>query len=562
MSNIALRTEQEVPTKQKHLSNNNRALPTLINKEQLNTIITNKDGSPDYLAINIYFDTLRSWYNPKIGYTKDGNLYHINKLKTPGIFLNYTRLAEIHGCSKETVRQKIVKLEHLGLAHRSFQHKETSTTKSYNGLIAYVWKDTTYFYNPMGIDSKQVPELTAQTNHEYIEKRYGVSFGSLAPQNKRISTGGGIQAWLDTKELNNQISKDIRSNVHAHESNFSQNTQEIKQEENTEPQIVELPKEPVKPTKLKTRPANERKKRTNSECKARIYHFNQYKEPQDLKYHYPLTKEDASRLQSLSGRDFSLNAMNEILLDMSKRRDNRFCSKAQFLAYFGKCLRFEMRDAIKTDNDNFYIKANHTEEKLAVVEKEKQVQQYLAEVEQMAITNVCPENQLKARIANVLEPLKAYALLSNIKDFVVLGGIVKIYLRADCQLNEFETGLVLSQVKSIYSSGEVNIESVEYLVENACRQINGQNELWTKETPIMPTLQQGIWGDICCKLIETSGVHVYNNWFSNLTPVIDEQNKTIELKAPNSFVKQWIETNYRDTIQETLKKLEFDLKVI
>jgi hypothetical protein len=71
-----------------------------------------------------------------------------------------------------------------------------------------------------------------------------------------------------------------------------------------------------------------------------------------------LIKEDGNKLQSLSGREFSLNAMNEILLDMSKRRYNRFCSKAQFMAYFGKCLQFEMRDAVKTGNDNFRIKAN------------------------------------------------------------------------------------------------------------------------------------------------------------------------------------------------------------
>jgi len=115
---------------------------------------------------------------------------------------------------------------------------------------------------------------------------------------------------------------------------------------------------PKKPTKLKTRPANERKKPTNAERKARIYRFNQYQEPQGLKHHYPLNKDDSAKLQSLSGRDFSLNAMNEILLDMSKRRDNRFCSKAQFMAYFGKCLRFEMRDAVATSNYNFRIKAN------------------------------------------------------------------------------------------------------------------------------------------------------------------------------------------------------------
>ena len=133
------------------------------------------------------------------------------------------------------------------------------------------------------------------------------------------------------------------------ESNFLQNSESIKNPL-------------IKTVKFKKRVPNERKKPTNSQAKARIYRFNQYKEPQDLKHHYPLTKEDGAKLQSLSGRDFTLNTMNEILLDMSKRLDNRFCSKAQFLAYFGKCLRFEMRDAVKTGNDNFRIKANILEE--------------------------------------------------------------------------------------------------------------------------------------------------------------------------------------------------------
>jgi hypothetical protein len=134
------------------------------------------------------------------------------------------------------------------------------------------------------------------------------------------------------------------------ESNFLQNSERVKTH-------------PIETVKFKKRPTNERKKTTNAERKARIYRFNQYSEPQNLKHHYPLNKEDSAKLQNLSGRDFSLNAMNEILLDMSKRLDNSFCSKAQFLVYFGKCLRFEMRDAVKTGNDNFRIKANILEEK-------------------------------------------------------------------------------------------------------------------------------------------------------------------------------------------------------
>jgi hypothetical protein len=358
----------------------------------------------------------------------------------------------------------------------------------------------------------------------------------------------------------NNNTKSIRSNVHTHESNFLQNLQGVRIEENITPEIVQFSEEPVKPANLKRRLPNERKKPTNTERKAKIYHFNQYKEPQGLSYHYPLTKEDASRLQSLSGRDFSLQAMNEILLDMSKRRDNRFCSKAQFMAYFGTCLKYEMRDAVKTGNDNFYIKANTTQTEQGEIIKAKQIEQYLANIEQQAITNVCPENQLKARIANVLEPLRSYELLSNIKDFAVVGGIVKIYLKADFQLSWFETDLILSQVKSIYSTPEVNIESVEYVVENVCKQINGQNEVWTKATVATQTLQQGIWGDICHKLIAIYGVHIYNNWFSKLSPVIDEQNRTIELKAPNSFIQEEITKRYGDIIIELVKNL--DLKFI
>jgi hypothetical protein len=145
------------------------------------------------------------------------------------------------------------------------------------------------------------------------------------------------------------------------ESNFLQNPKDSQSTTNCHLLKIQSPEvktPPIETVKFKKRLSNKRKKSTNAERKARIYRFNQYKEPQDLKHHYPLTKEDCAKLQSLSGRDFSLNAMNEILLDMSKRLDNSFCSKAQFMAYFGKCLRFEKRDAVKTGNDNFRIKAN------------------------------------------------------------------------------------------------------------------------------------------------------------------------------------------------------------
>jgi len=81
-------------------------VPELSTKSQLNKIIVNTNGKPDHLAINLYWDTFRSWYNPNKIYTKDGNVLSIKKLKTKGIYTNYQKLSELHGVSKDTIRKK------------------------------------------------------------------------------------------------------------------------------------------------------------------------------------------------------------------------------------------------------------------------------------------------------------------------------------------------------------------------------------------------------------------------------------------------------------------------
>ncbi len=513
MAILAQKQEQEAPN----------------NQDQLGKLYSFKKEKARYRKSYIDWDKIKRANQTNFCREKARNLSKdakailapvIQKLeKGESVFLNHKYISTITQCERGQNRNIIKQLE-------------TVLDITYHNSITVDGKKHRYSYEFAYYKQEIVPQ-EENSIAQFIEREE--------------SLNTSYQASFDSL-IENKYIEDIRSNVHTHESNFLQNLQGVRTEENITPKIVQFSEEPVKPTKLKRRLPNERKKQTNTKRKARIYHFNQYKEPQNLGYHYPLTKEDGDKLQSLSGREFSLNAMNEILLDMSKRRDNKFCSKAQFMVYFGKCLRFEMRDSVKTGNDNFYIKRNVTPINQREIDKQKQIEQYIAEVEQKAITYVCPENQLKARIANVLEPLRAYALLSNIKDLAVIGGVVKIYLRTDCQLSRYETGLVLSQVKSIYSSGEVNIKSVEYLVENACRQVQGYDEVQTKATPVIPTLQQGIWGDISRKLIEIYGIHIYNNWFSKLTPVIDKQNRTIEIKAPNSFIGQWIEDNYKNGI--------------
>jgi len=74
-----------------------------------------------------------------------------------------------------------------------------------------------------------------------------------------------------------------------------------------------------------------------------------YRNPRQLKDFYPLTEKDCQELQKQSGRGFTLNAMNQILQDMSKRlKDRSFRSKKGFISYMSKALEYEMRDAVQT----------------------------------------------------------------------------------------------------------------------------------------------------------------------------------------------------------------------
>lgn len=165
---------------------------------------------------------------------------------------------------------------------------------------------------------------------------------------------------------------------------------------------------------------------------------------------YPLMYEDCVQLQSMSGRDFSLNAMNEILLDMSKKLTGpSFHSKKGFLNYMAKAFTYEKRDAVKTDNETFKIKANQTEEE----KHADKIYRYLEKVENSL--EVSPELHFKKKIACVLPDEKAYDLLTAYRSLVVNEGHATLYLRYHVELSPMQFENVLNQVQASHPSYEV-----------------------------------------------------------------------------------------------------------
>jgi len=460
---------------------NHKNLPTLTLKSQLNTIITNKDGLPDFLAINIYYDSLRSWYTPKKQYQSNGNVIQIKKLKTQGIYSRAEDLAKTHGVSKETIRKKIVKLEKLGLIQRSFQHKYHSATNTYNQRIIYVLQNTPFFFNPHGIAKEGIKEITPQTNAEYIEEKYNIVFTSQTKQSILLEGEGGIHTLEDTKELRESFNKlKDRSN----ESTFLENSnslilpsetsnlakeenENLLEEDNTQAAIHSL-----KQNKPPHRPisSNQRKKLTNSEYKAKkgkLLHFQQYDKPKSLADHYPLSAEDVSLLQSKSGREFGLNAQNEILLAMSKKPKllgHTFPLKASFITYMSKALASEKRSAVQINNTGFKIKANLTQEQLVEYTTLAQREAYLAQEEDRAITNRNDETQFRAKLVGTLAPSQAYNILSNFVSIEKIGEIFKIHLRNLTPISELTKSLILNQANAVgaYSG----VEKLELVLSN------------------------------------------------------------------------------------------------
>jgi hypothetical protein len=172
-----------------------------------------------------------------------------------------------------------------------------------------------------------------------------------------------------------------------------------------------------------------------------------------LKDFYPLSPEDADRFKTLSGRPFNLNIQNQILLDMSRDSSAVFYSKKGFLSYMTIAYKKEMRDAVKTNNETFRIKANLTDED----KENRRIFKYLEKVEYSL--EVSPELHFKKKLACVLEEKKAYNLLTSYKSLVIKDRLAKLYLRRMVELTPLELEIVLNQIKASHP-----VEDVEKLV--------------------------------------------------------------------------------------------------
>lgn len=542
----------------------------LTRKSQLHSVICNEKGVPDYLAINIYYDTLRSWYTPNKIKKEDGKVVHISKLKTKGIYLSYNELAKTHGCSTETIRRKLVKLENLGLIQRSYKHKETVATKSYNQLIVYVWKQTPHFYNSYGVDHSEIKYLKPQTNYKYIVEKYNVDYHAKIENIKTIKDIGGIHKNVDTKELiefSNKLEKS-RSRANFEKKYFSEansNTQtnsKIEEGTNKSLNYQSITKENTYPMVSNNSVSSVSKNTKKQEITNNSNEFlGSGKFLSEMLE--DLTEDMCEIIRSNCGRNFTNRAIKEIAKAVSRSKKGSkafFYHIKGFIAYLSKILRFEKRDPEKISGDNYYITSNQTEEEQDIKKQEK----YLSEIEYSL--QVSPEWHLKKKLAAVLERAKAYDVLTSFKSLDIKQNKALITVNKHIELSKEDKNIILNQIRATHErvddKGNIEyIESFEIITPD-----RSTTHLDSSASPIELDQgflkREGIWDKVREKFATLEGDAIEKSWTARLKADIDKNNNTINLIAPTPFIRDWINSNYLFKLESIAKDFGYNIDSI
>ena len=289
--------------------------------------------------------------------------------------------------------------------------------------------------------------------------------GVSAKYYESVKLGRGLPTSInkDEKHINNRSSKSNFSILRK--TNEQVESQKVGTKKEYGVNITQTSK--IIPLKQHKRALNKRKKPTNCEIKAKqakFLYFNQYQKPKSLRNHYPLTTEECLELQSRSGRDFTQNAMNEILLDISRKpklQGHSFVSKARFMAYMATVYRYEGRDAVKTANSGFKLLTRATEAEIIQYTTQAERESYLNLVEQQAITHRSDETQYRAKLVGSLKPSQAYNFLSNLLSVNKVGGTFEVLMAEDIELTEFSKKIILDQANAI--GAYYGVEKLEFI---------------------------------------------------------------------------------------------------
>lgn len=443
--------------------------------------------------------------------------------------------------SEDQIRRGFIRLENLGLLKRGFCNIPLEEGGWRNKLLLTIDNN---FFNSCFRDPEQdirVSKKVKNPCNPYIEK---------GNKEKNLNDANIQSLEISYHHISNK-NNDLKNR--SMESNFYQNS--FKEKER---------KEGEEKSKLGKYLQREEKKTIGLILKSYLF-----AKPKKLEEFYPLTKEDGDQLKSNSRREFSLNAMNEILLSLTKKLPNHtFPNKSAFMSYMSKTLTYEIREEAKINNETFKIKINMRDEDYEMIKQEK----YLSQIENSL--EVGPEWHLRKKIAAVFERKKAYEILTSLKwmkrTSVEEGKEDSLILvfNKEIELSLMDKEILLSQVKATHDGvgnserriGRIEFQGPKKETINKSTKNEFISETEQQDMEQQSLGQQGTWYQIrkeIKKYIGEDGEAIDKSWFSKLKVEEDKQTKSLTLQAPSEFVKDWVEQNYNWLIEKSCTQFNY-----
>lgn len=476
---------------------------------------TNGRGSPDLPLISILSEIVY-WYRPKeISDPLTGQISYVPKFPEDIWQTSYAHFERKFGFNREKIRKVLVKLETMGIITRIFRNVTLRGQEYNNRLFIDLHKDSL--------------QLSESKNQDSSNSCKPLFFSSKKVDSSHflVSPSPRLQGIDKNKEENN---KD--------------------RSRSTDSGTTERGEVSAQESKSQSRES------TSNFCKNSFDAISD-KSAKSLKDFYPLTQKDCHQLQSLSKREFSLRVMNEILQDMARRLTDRFFkSRKAFLNYMGKVFTYEKRQPEKVNNDNFRIRNNMTEDEISFEAKE----QYLTEIENNP--EVSPQQCFKKLIAAVLSQDKAYNLLKAYKSINVREGVITLNLDKHVELSKTDEEIIRKQAQSTHNrisfdeAGSGFISRLQIVTPDAKEKSLSDYEFsnpgipsknnQTVNTQQEPQISGDIWATVRSKFIDLvpQGELLDQHWISKLEASIDASSRKLTLKAPSSFIKDWVSDNY------------------
>lgn len=427
--------------------------------------------------------------------------------------------------------------------------------------------------------SNKIPSKN-EKNFASTPKNFGVNPKEfLAQPQKSLNHSLYID---NNKDISNK-SRYNKSEIFQNETNQSDNKQQLPQQNleqnlqfeqklSNEPQIIDNTKAstenpmttalPLSTTLQKVVQQVSQKRQPvvesnyyNSSSIPVINHKNSWFRRKRLADFYPLTQEDADLLQIKSNREFNLDFINKLLLNLAGEYSNHhFGHKKVLLNYMAKALSNELRETTKANFSNFQFKSS---------DDNKAKEQYLQKIEYS--TDTRRHAQLKRKISGIFDIDTAYSLLTSCAFGKVVENQFQFKLLKDISLSEHVKTKILQQVQIVYGEKITKLQIMP--CKRSISTTQGNNTKDENYAYLLELANQlnpdSLWYKARKFLIERHNKYVDIATFSKLIVVKEDNiNKKVTLKPISAFYGYYIRDRYMQDLKAALQTQNCSFELI